>query len=125
MSQKDCSTSLKEEWALQVSHFHISPDHITVLAGYALVIGFSLGDIPSALLWEVVATFIPLSLAVSPSVSVRQLKHSSWLSQDISLAVCHVIIGSFEHCSIMLITTSILGLHSTSVEEGHTTPNMN
>lgn len=39
LSQKDCSTSPKEEWALQVSHFHISPHHITILAGYRLLLG--------------------------------------------------------------------------------------
>ena len=87
-----------------MSRFHISPHHIAVLAGYALVIGFSLGEAPSALLWEVVAAFIPLSFAGSPSASVHQLKRSSWLSQDISLVLCHVIIGGFKHCSIMLTT---------------------
>lgn len=45
---RDCSPSPKKEWALQRSHFHISPHHITVLA-YTLVIGFSLGKAPSSL----------------------------------------------------------------------------
>lgn len=45
---RDCSTSPKKEWALQMSHFHISPHHIAVLA-YTLVIGFSLGKAPSSL----------------------------------------------------------------------------
>lgn len=45
---RECSTSPKKEWALQMSHFHISPNHIAVLA-YTLVIGFSLGKAPSSL----------------------------------------------------------------------------
>lgn len=46
-----------------MSHSHLSPHRIAVLSGYALVIGLSLGEAPSTLLQEVVATFIPLSLA--------------------------------------------------------------
>lgn len=46
---RDCSTSPKEEWALQMSHFHISPHHITLLAAYTLAIDSSLGKAPSCL----------------------------------------------------------------------------
>lgn len=100
LSQKDCSTSLKEEWALQISAFHICPHHIAVLAGYTLVIGFFLVEATSALLREVVATFTALSLAARPPLCAHWLK----LSQDISLLLCHIIIRGFKHGSIMLTT---------------------
>lgn len=83
-----------------MSHFHLSPHRITVLAVYALVIGF-LGEAPLALLREVVAAFIPLSLAASPSASARWLQCLSWLSEAISLALCCVIVGGFKCCSAL------------------------
>lgn len=100
MSQKGCSVSLNEERALQASHFCISPRHVAALPGYALVMCYS----PWEGLREVVVPFVPLSLAVSPSVSVCRLKRSAWLSQDVSLAHRHVFAGGFKHRGAMLTT---------------------
>lgn len=112
MSQKGCSVSLNEERALQASHFCISPRHVAALPGYALVMCYS----PWEGLREVVVTFVPLSLAVSPSVSVCRLKRSAWLSQDVSFSLevqtprCYA-----DHASG-------LGLRGASTQEVHTTP---
>lgn len=113
---RDCSTSPKKEWVLQMSHFHISPHHITVLA-YTLVIGFSLGKAPSSLVGgggclHPTFTCCESLCKCSPvETFILAQSRSDLCSAMVSLQVSN--------------TAFVWDLQSTSVEEYHTTPNIN